>query len=447
MFATGLPLVGALDGAGAQEEPFGVGSARSTAQLLRVGPARGSLALAPIVGLSLSDYLGTRGRGEVRTVDVGVLSEFLPPELFEAFPTVKVESTDEGSERGTTASLGAPGGPGAAELHAEAGAEPYGASRFRAAPIDLAAVVIDGAQTETFSGVRDGRLREATSVVRIGKLDIGDGAMVLEGLEWRAVHRSGAEDAEQAQFLVGAVTVAGQRFAAPDDAAQPLADAVAAAQPLLGALGIQVSLPEARIEGGVAEMSPLRIRVTDSELSRVVAPVLGAVQPVREALIDAIRSGTEEADVALLVADIALGLVAGGSRLDVEIGGAIAMTAEPSAGFQFGSASGGFDLVAPSGGAAPSSGGAPAPASSARPATGNSTANSSAGTPDRTAPPTGSDAAGPRAVTPASSSGSDQPGPLLAIGLAALAAAALAGVADYHRVRRQPLPVPSTAAT
>ncbi|MDY7106021.1 MAG: hypothetical protein S0880_32950 [Actinomycetota bacterium] len=303
--------------------------------------------MAPTLGLALSDFLNTRGRGDVRTADFAALEDSVPAELRDQFPTVKVESTDEDSENGTTTSLGVPGGPGVAELHAEAGDNPYGASRFRAAPIDLAAVSIDGGRAEAFSGVRDGDVREATSRVRIGTLNIGDGALVLEGLEWRAVHRTGAEEAEQAQFRVGAVTVAGQRFAAPEGAEQPLADAIAAAEPLLGPLGIQVQLPQARVEGGIVEMSPLRVRLADPALGSAIAPVLEAVQPARDALVDAVRSGTEDADAAILLADVAIGVIAGGSRLDLEIGGVSAQTAEPAARFDFGALGGGFDLSDP----------------------------------------------------------------------------------------------------
>lgn len=442
-----MPFVGTVGNAAAQDVAFEAGSGRATAQLLRVGPSRGSLSLAPSFGLTLSDFLNTRGRGEARTAEFGALGDSLPPELVGQFPSVKVESTDEDSEAGRTISVGAQDGPGVAQLHAEAGAAPYGASQFRAAPIDLAAVVIDGARAESSSGVQDGRVRNATGVVRIGTLDIGDGALVLEGLEWRAVHRTGAESVEQATFTVGVVTVAGQRMPAPEGAEQPLADAIAAAQPLLGPLGIQVTLPQARIAGGIVEISPLRVRLADSELGQVAGPVLGAAQPARDALIDAVRSGSEDADAAILVADVALGVVAGGSRLDLEIGGVVAQTAEPAERFSFGAFGGGFDLSPP-----PANTGDAAPALStgaaARPGSGSLGASSSiggTGTQSSAAaaspiPGTGN-GGGPLAVMPAGSSGgSGGAGPLLPIGLAAFAAAILAGLADYQRVRRQPVP-------
>lgn len=451
--AGGMPLVGTSRQAGAQEAAFEAGSGRAQAQVARVGPSRGSLALAPTIGLALADHLSTQGRGDARTADLGILADFLPPELAGAFPTVTAVSTEEGSETGKNASLGAPGAPGAAEIHADAGDAPYGASRARVAPLDLVAVAVEGGEATAFSGVRDGKLREAIGAVRIAKLDIGAGALVLEGLEWTATHRSGGESSEQANFTVGSVSVAGQRFAAPDGAEQPLADALGAAEPVLSQLGIHIQLPTARVEGGFVEMSPLRVRVADPALGAVISPVLEGVQPARDALVDAIRSGTEDADVALLLADVALGLVAGGSKLDIEVGGVSAQTAEPAERFSFGAGGGGFDLSAPpaspalSGAAAPPFAGGSAATGAASPSLGGSPSGATPSAAPSASGTKSSGSGGPLAAAPAgSSSPSGGAGPLLPIGLAAVAAAGLAGTADYQRVRRQPLPSPVAAA-
>lgn len=436
--------------AAAPDSSFGVGSGRASAKYLKVGPSRGSLALAPTVGLALSDFLNTRGRGDVRTADFAALEDSLPPELVEALPTVKVESTDEGSEDGRTATLGTPAevpvGLSAATLRASAGTAPYGRSSFETAPVGLEVVTLSGGTAEAFSGVVDGNVREAVGTVEIGKVDIGGGALVLEGLRWEAVHRSGAASAEQGTFTVGAVSVAGQRFGAPEGAEQPLADALAAAQPLLGPLGLQVTLPKPRIENGFVEMTPLRIRVANSELAAVVAPVLEAAQPVREAVVDAIRSGSEDVDAVILLSDVALGVLAGGSTLDIELGGVTAQTAEPAERFTFGSA-GGFDLSAGSPAASGAAGTASVP-SNASPSLG-SAPTSSVEPPAPPAPLAGagagvaaddsatSDIAAGTVPVSSSTTGGGA-GPLLLIGLAAAAAAVGAGAVDYRRLLRRP---------
>lgn len=424
---------------------FESGSGRAEAKYVRAGPSRGALPLTPQLGLALADHLGNRGRGDVRTLDLGILADFLPPELSGAFPVVKVESTEEGAEDGRTESAGTPSDvpaqAGGFELHARAGDDPFGESTFRGAPMDLGGVVVQDGQAQAFSGVVDGVAREAVGRVHIGQLGLGGGAVVLEDLEWRAVHRTGADAVEQATFSVGAVVVQGERFVLPEGSDQPLRDAIAAAEPVLRPLGLHLKLPEPRIEGGIAEISPLRIRVADPEVSPVLAPALEAAQPGRDAVVDAVRGATEEGDAALLVADIALGVVAGGSALDIDLGGASARTAEPSDRFEFAA----FDLSGAAASFAPAMGGS---TSGRLPSAGAGGAIASPAPAGRvtTAPAIGSagSALSPGDPTvelatqrPTSSAGGA--GPLLPIGIATLAAAACFAAADHRRLRRMPL--------
>ncbi len=433
--------------AAAQDAPFGVGSGRAAAKYLRVGPSRGSLSLSPTVGLALSDFLNTRGRGDVRTADFAALADSLPPEVVEGLPSLKVESNEEGAEDGRTATIGTPAevpvGLSAATLRASAGTAPFGRSSFETAPVDLDVLTVSGGTAEAFSGIVDGNVREAVGTVQIGKVDIGGGVLVLEGLRWKAVHRTGADSVEQGTFTVGSVSVAGQSFGAPEGAEQPLADALAAAQPLLRPLGIQVTLPTPRIEGGVVELTPLRIRVANSELGAVVGPVLEAAQPGREALVDGLRGATEDVDAAILLTDVALGVLAGGSTLDIELGGVTAQTAEPSKGFSFGSG-GGFDLssgtpVALGGAATAPISGAGTRSTPGRPAIPGTPAKPAAAGAVGGAPTTGNGDIAADAVPVSSSDTGGGAGPLLLIGLAAAAAAVAAGAVDYRRLLRRPL--------
>lgn len=437
--------------AGGEEREFTPGTGRAEAKYLKVGPSRGSLALAPMVGLALSDFLGVRGRGEVRSVDLGILADFLPPELVGAFPTLKVESSEEDAEKGRTASIGTPAdlpvGASVGDLRAEAGAAPYGRASFKVAPVELGLVGVGGGASETFAGVVDGNTREAEGKVTIGRVELAGGAVALEGLEWRARHRTGAETTEEAAFTVGSVVVAGQRFATPAGAEQPLKDALAAADPILKPLGIQILLPEPRIEGGIVEMTPLRIRIADSQLSTAVAPVLAGIQPVREAVIDGLRNASEDVDIAILLADVALGVVAGGSSLDIEVGGASARTEASAEMFEFGS----FDLpdVPPSPVASLSSplgspdGGSSRGGSSLPPGSTTATPPGSAAgtTPGQGSSGSESAAAPDARLVSSPGTAATSGGPLLAVGLVTLAAAGAAGVLDYRRMQREARPV------
>jgi hypothetical protein len=418
---------------------FGVGSGRAEAKFVKVGPSRGALTLAPQVGLALSDFLNTRGRGDVRTVDFAALEDSIPPEVVAALPAVKVESTDEGSEDGRTVAVGAPPEVpvrvDAAELHAHAGDAPYGASSFKAGSVDLGIGKVVGGVAEARSGVVDGNVREATARVTIPRLELAEGMIVLEGMEWRVVNRSGADQVEEAEFSLGSVTIAGQSFSPPAGSEKPLADVAAALDPLLAPLGISITFPAPRIEKGVVELSPLRLRVADSELGVVVNPLLEGVQPVRDALVGAIRSGTEDVDAAILLADVALGVLAGGSTLDIEIGGVSAFTAEPAAGFTFGS----FDL-APPGAVGPSAN--PVVPS---PVTGTiGTGSIGSGGVDAPPAPKTADVAQPILEAEVRRVVAQRGGPLLAVGLIGAGAAACTATADYRRLRRLRRMIPLT---
>ncbi|MFZ6003150.1 MAG: hypothetical protein ACOYXM_04385 [Actinomycetota bacterium] len=421
---------------------FGAGSGRSEAKILKVGPSRGALSLAPQVGLALSDFLNTRGRGDVRTVDFAALEDSIPEEVREALPTVKVESTDEASEAGKTAAIGTPPEVpvrvDAVELHADAGKAPYGASSFKLGSLNLGVGTIVGGRADARSGIVDGNIREATARVVVPRLELADGAVVLEGLEWRVVNRTGAQQVAEATFNLGGVTIAGQSFVPPADSEQPLRDVTAALAPVLGPLGIEITFPVRRIENGVVELSPLRIRVANSELGAAINPLLELGQPAREALVGPIVGSTDQLDAAILLTDVALGVLAGGSDLDIEVGGARTFTAEPAPRFSFGS----FGLGTTS-----------APAASGAGSHGTFDVSSGGMSPRPTAamgvtpgaPVTQArpEAEVPPVVTEAVASASERGGPLLLVGLLGLGAAASTGAADYRRLRsgRRVIPI------
>lgn len=446
VLATSLVLVGlslTISSSAEGQAAFGAGSGRSEAKILKVGPSRGALSLAPQVGLALSDFLNTRGRGEVQTANFAALEDSIPKEVRDALPTLKVESTDEGSEAGKTVAIGTPPEVpvrvDAVELHADAGTAPYGASSFKLGSLDLGVGTVVGGRAEARSGIVDGNVREATARVVVPRLELAGGAVVLEGLEWRVVNRTGAQQVKEATFKLGAVTIAGQLFAPPAGSEQPLRDVAAALAPVLGPLGIEITFPVQRIENGVVELSPLRIRVANSELGAAVNPVLELAQPAREALVGPIVGGTDQLDAAILLTDVALGVLAGGSNLDIEVGGARAFTAEPAARFSFGS----FDLrktSAPGATAAGShgsfdvsSGGISSPPTAAVGVTPGAPVASASG-PEAEVPPLVADPVASR---------SERGGPLLVVGLLGLGAAASTGAADYRRLRsgRRVIPI------
>lgn len=412
-----------------------MGSGRSSAKLLKVGPSRGALTLAPSVGLALSDFLVTRGRGDVRTADFAALEDSIPAEVRNGLPALKVESTDENAEEGKTATLAsvpAPAKTGGVELRASAGKAPFGASSFSAASADLGVGKLQGGRAEARSGIVDGDTREAVGTVQIARLELADGTIVLEDLRWHAVQRTGSEETSEATFSIGGATVAGQTLGAGSETVPT--DALAAAvAPILGPLGLQLTFPQPKIEAGVVSLTPLRLRVSASALAPSLVPVTDAIQPVREQLVGSITSQTDQADAALLLGDVALGVISGGSTLDIELGGVFATTAPPAEGFAFGSA-GGFKLGVGGTGASVGSGGDGASLGGGvggLGSTGTPTQETPAGSGEEGVGGSSNDLAGSE---PASST-SERGGALLTVGLIGLALAVMTALADYRKLR------------
>src|SRR5262245_7794692 len=86
-------------------EEFVSGSGDSYAQIIRVGPTAGHLSLAPVIGLSLANYVDTVGRGQATVADwagIGVSQRALPDNT----PIVKAVSTHAGDDKGVSTTVG-----------------------------------------------------------------------------------------------------------------------------------------------------------------------------------------------------------------------------------------------------------------------------------------------------------------------------------------------------
>ena len=319
-------------GPAAAEDEFVVGSGRADARIFRIGPAAGQLALAPTFGLSLADYLGTLGRGEARVADYAALDGSVPPELKEHAPDVRTESTEENAAAGKSATfLGTPSGApvtvGAMEQRSSASIDPRGSSAVRVGAIGVpGAFEISGAVAESTAGVIGKKTREARGVTTIGSLKLGGGAVVLEGLTWEAVQRTGEGAVVQGSFRVKGLTIAGQAVPVPGDGSQ-LAAVLPQINAALAPTGLVLDAPVVSNEGDFARVTPLGIRVVNSQVGQtVVAPVLGGLQPVREPVTGGIIENCPDCSAAILVADVIAGVVSGGGRFDVELGGTTGYT-------------------------------------------------------------------------------------------------------------------------
>ena len=436
-----------------------MGSGRADARILRLGPAAGQLALAPTLGLSLADFLGTLGRGEARVADWAALDgsvEDIKPYM----PEVRTESTEENAEAGKSATfLGTPAGTpitlGAMEQKSAASAAPKGTSEVTLGVIGIPGVIEIGAsKASSTAQVVDKKAREARGVTSISSVTLGGGAVVLKGLTWEAVQRTGEGAKTDGSFRVDGLTIAGQNVTVPANGSE-LGAVLPQINAALAPSGLVLDGPTVQKEGDFARVSPLGIRIVNSQLGQtVVAPVVGGLQPVREPVTGAIIENCDDCKAAILVADVMAGVVTGGGRLDIELGGVTGFTEgtryDSPFNFNFSGIGGGAssdfggDFGAESFGDAASSSGSSFDAGStgsalgASPLSGTPTAATPAAAPGvGTDNATGTLAAASRGVT------GSKGGAAALIGLVGLLGAIALGAADFRAIRaaRRTIPI------
>lgn len=444
---TTTPLVaGAV--AAAAEPDFNAGSGRADARVLRVGPSAGRLGLAPSLSLALADFLGTVGRGEALIAEYAALDGSVPEEVKDETPPVRVQSTDEHSDDGQSHTKGP------FRQQARATDAPFGTS---VSAIDSFAipglVTMSAGRAESWAGlVGDGDggvVREAGGIVDIGRADFGGGAAVLNGLHWEVRQRTDENDDETPEvhgaFVVGSATIGDQRFDGPITGAAlaPLFDALNAA---LKPTGLVVDVPVVSDRDAVARVTPLALRVVNSEVGRtVLGPVLGESQDLRDAIVTPFLEECPDCSVFVLVADVVVGVLSGSGRLDIEFGGAFGFTEGATFHNPF-LDGGGFGLGAPpvAGTTSPnpatvSAPTAPvepaAPAESSRSDTPVTTAPAS---PQQAAPPPGA----PEPVLASSGWITSLASAVWAVGLIGFAGTAAMALAEYRRLRTRRLTVP-----
>lgn len=355
----GSLAVGIAPGGASAQEEFILGSGRADAKILRMGPSAGRLSLAPTIGLTLADYLGSLGRGESRTGDFAALDGSVPVQVKENLPIVRAESRDE--DAGTTKTASSAGTPassplkvGGSEQTATATKDPRGTATYTLGAYGLNPVFEMGSSTASAtSGVIANKTREAIGTTRISSIKLGGGAVTLNGLTFEAVQRTGEGATATADFRVDSVTMLQSGGTGllgvplpPVPVTVPGGDLEGVLPQINAALkpsGLIVSTPTRSTEGGISRVGPLAVQIADSEIGRTaLGPVLGGLQPVRDPITGALISADKRFSTAVLLADVAVGIFSGSGRNDIEFGGASATTEgenfeSPFGDFNFGS--------------------------------------------------------------------------------------------------------------
>lgn len=457
--ATGAAMLAGGSPAHATPAP-GQGSA--SAQALAVAPHDGSLAVGVVLGEALAGHTNGQAKAQSQGIDLGAIgtamtgyncgSQALQPDQI---PQPLITETgapgaDQGIHQGLDPSKGASQPSYGSDEFVRATSTPYGEADTSFAPVNVQGITVSGMATRAWSGLKDGE-RQAGATADIASLDLGNGLVKLGGLHWESVYPSGGQAAPSGSFTIGSLEIAGH--------AVPLNQNVTALQTAintaLGAVGLQVLLPQPTLSNGVESVSPLQLQaVPNTTRDSVVNLGLNATESQQQQVLGGLENGFPgepaqlaqalcQSDTPITVAQVAIASVNGGGYLSAGLGGVTATSSDVAANPYDLSLLGPLTL---SNGNGPLGGGS-APVAATSPTAGlvgaapaptlaTSPAGPGAPTPATAAPAPSPAPAPAAAVTSPAAAGYAAGGPLLGIGLAGLALLGLLAEADRRMMRR-----------
>ena len=331
----------------------GSGSAIGTA--IRVGPQTGGLTIAVTFGQSLADFQGTVGRASARAIDLGILATALTapgcngaPATFKSsdFPQpLNVDSREANADKGKTSQQsGAPDNSpilvSAGHQQVDANSSPHSHAVTTTAAFGVPGVFEVGAgRTEVSTRIIDNATREAVTSADFSSISLGGGAVVLDGLHWEAVQRTGKNATSEGHSSVAKIVLGGAALPITLGGGE-LSTVLAPVNAILLGTGLSLDPPVFVNKAGVVTVQPLRLRIDHSPLGQaVVAPAVTAAQPVRQPILDLynqtvgcdapvgqVQGVGQVARGAVLPSDIALSALTGTGGFVVELGGGAVTT-------------------------------------------------------------------------------------------------------------------------
>jgi hypothetical protein len=355
--ASGISLTqlsaGSTSGA---DTSFIPGTANATAQAIAVAPTTGGLNYAITLATSIAAYQNAQAQALSQTIDLGAIGTSLeaegcnnsPPTLPQSDvpPSIQAESingTQTLTDSITPSSSST--GVGVGVENATASPQPASSSNTSAAAVSVAGglLSIAGATSSASTAIVDGNTREATATSDIAGISLDNGTIVLGGLHWSAVEESGATTTATGTFSLGSLKIAGVTI--PISIPDP-SSILSIVNTTLTPLGLNIQWPEmSKLGDGTVQISPLVVGIDNNALGQeVIGANLSKVQTVREAVVDAVLNADCDLASEITVSDIALGPLAGGGNLNINLGGATALTTNAAAVDPFGTGTGSSPL-------------------------------------------------------------------------------------------------------
>lgn len=314
-------------------DEFIPGSATALAQGVQLAPATGGLNYAITQGVAIGGYEGSQGKAQSQTLDLGIIGTTLTGEGCDgSAPTIKkdqvpqpliVESMGKKETADKTEAGQMPPAAVGTE-HVEADGTPSGYAKTTGATIGVPGVItIEGGTSEASGKLVPDKARIAEATSTFGKILLGGGVVELDGLTWHAIQQTGANskiEKAEGTFTVGAIKLAGQALPFDQNSLGTVIDTVNKA---LAPLGTYIKLPaKVATDDGSVKLSPLVIGMANNQVGQqTLGQALGAGQPVRDALFQALTGVSCKISTFFLLGDIGTGPLTGAGSVALNIGG------------------------------------------------------------------------------------------------------------------------------
>jgi hypothetical protein len=352
-------------GSGA-DTSFVPGDAQAQAQALTLAPTTGGLNYAITLATSISNYQEAESQSLSQTIDLGAIGTSLEAEgcngaaptlpQSDVPPPVQAESTSGNQSLSDSITpQSSPDGLGLGDEAATATTQPLSGALTTASNIAVPGglLAVNGLTSSAHASIDNGATRTATATSDIGQISLGDGAVVLGGLQWNATQQSGGTTTATGTFSVGSLTVAGVPvdLSGLSSTANPQA-VLNVINTALSPIGLNMEWPtQTTLSDGTVQISPLVVGIDNNALGQqVIGANENSVQPAREALVNAVLSADCNLANEITVGDIGMGVLSGGGNLNVDFGGASAETDNLAATSPFGAGGTSLPTSAPSAG-------------------------------------------------------------------------------------------------
>jgi hypothetical protein len=350
LVAAGVCLAQLSSSSSGADTSFVPGTASSSAQAIQVAPTTGGLSYDISLATSAADYQNTEGQALSQTLDLGAIGTAItgdsctggPPDVSPSqLPQpLQAESTSGNqSLTGSEEDSLAPTGAGVGSESANATTQPTGSATTTIVSDNLAGLVnVMGATSSANAALQNGATRYASATSDISTVTLDNGLISLGGLHWVATQTSGASSTSSATFDISNLTVAGTTVPVSNDSVSTILDVINTA---LSPVGLQVVWPQQVTQSdGTILITPLIIGIDNNELGQeVIGANESKVETERDALQQELLNINCNTADGLLIGDIGMGVLSGGGNLNLELGGASAVTTDAAFVSPFGSVS------------------------------------------------------------------------------------------------------------